>query len=205
MADEEHGLLGLPELVLQPALAGHVEVVVRLVEEQQLVRSGEQGLQHQALLLAAGQRRRRAVRRLVERDAERGHADLVPDGLQLVAARVSPVDDRLGVPHLGGLVVVLQHGVLRLLDRLAGRREGRGGGGEEEVADRGFVTDLAHELAHDAHAARTAHHALVRLEIAGDDAEERGLAGAVRPDQGGLGAVGDLEGHAVEELGAVRK
>ncbi len=56
MADEEHRLAGLGQLPLQPALAGDVEVVVRLVEQEHLVGAAQQRLEHQPLLLAAGQR-----------------------------------------------------------------------------------------------------------------------------------------------------
>ena len=203
VADEEHGLLRLVELGLKPALARDVEVVVRLVEEQQFVGAGEEGLEDQPLLLAAGQARRRAVLCAVERQAEGSHADLVPDGLDVVAAGVAPVDDRLGVVHLGGLVVVLHHGELRLVHGTRGGGQGRRGRGDQEVADRGVVPDLAHELAHDAHVAGAADHAFIGNEVAGNDPEQRGLAGSVRPDQRRLGAVRDLERHPVEQLGAV--
>ena len=203
VADEEHGLLRVVQLRLEPALARDVEVVVRLVEEQQLVGAGEEGLEHQPLLLAAGEARRRAVLRAVERQAEGGHADLVPDGLDVVAAGVAPVHDRLCVLHLGGLVVVLQHGQLRLVDGARGGRQRGRGRGHQQVTDRGVVPDLADELAHDAHVAGPADHAFVGDEVAGDDPKQRGFARSVRPDQRGLGAVRDLEGHTVEQLGAV--
>ena len=50
-------------------LPGHVEEVVRLVEQQHLVRAAQQRLEREALLLAAGQRREIAVLRPVVRDA----------------------------------------------------------------------------------------------------------------------------------------
>ena len=127
VADEEHGLLRLVQLGLEPALARDIEVVVRLVEEQQFVGAGEECLEDQPLLLAAGEARRRAVLCAVEGQAEGGHADLVPDGLDVVAAGIAPVHDRLGVAHLGGLVVVLQHGELCLVDGAARRRPGPAG------------------------------------------------------------------------------
>ncbi len=203
VADEEHGLLRLVELGLKPALARDVEVVVRLVEEQQFIGAGEEGLEDQPLLLAAGEARRRAVLCAVERQAEGRHADLVPDGLDVVAAGVAPVHDRLGVVHLGGLVVVLHHGEFRLVHGTRGGGQGRRSRGNQEVADRGVVPDLAHELAHDAHVAGAADHAFIGNEVAGNDPEQRGLAGSVRPDQRRLGAVRDLERHPVEQLGAV--
>ncbi len=55
VGDEQHGLAGLREPLLQPALAGDVEVVVGLVEQQHLVGAAQQRLQHEPLLLAAGE------------------------------------------------------------------------------------------------------------------------------------------------------
>ena len=139
----------------------------------------------------------------VEGNSQGGHADLVPDGLDVVSAGVSPVHDRLRILHLGGLVVVLHHGQLGVLHGLGSGREAGLGSGNQEVADGGFVTDLAHELPHDAHVSGTAHHAFVSGEVAGNDLEQGGLARSVGPDQRRFGAIGDLEGHPVEQLGAV--
>ena len=58
VADEQDRLGRLADPLLQPGLAGHVEEVVRLVEQQHLVGPAQQELQHQPLLLAAGQRAR---------------------------------------------------------------------------------------------------------------------------------------------------
>ncbi|MCY1230932.1 hypothetical protein D9M72_433660 [compost metagenome] len=203
MADEENGLLGLVQLGLEPALARDVEVVIRLIEEQQLVGTGKECLQHQPLLLAAGKARRRAVLRAVERQSQRGHADLVPDGLDVVAAGVPPVHDRLGVLHLGGLVVVLHHGHLGVVHGAGSGRQGGRRRGDEEVADCGVIPDLAHELAHDAHVPGPADHAFIRHKVAGNDTEKRGLARSVGSDQSRLGAVRNLEGHPVQQLRAV--
>ena len=57
VADEQDGLRGLHEPILQPPLRGHVEVVVGLVEEEHLVGSAQQRLEHHPLLLAARQGR----------------------------------------------------------------------------------------------------------------------------------------------------
>jgi hypothetical protein len=53
VADEEHCLFGLIEFAFKPALARNVEVVVRLVQKQQLIRTSEEGLQHQPFLFAS--------------------------------------------------------------------------------------------------------------------------------------------------------
>ena len=54
-------LSGLADPLLEPDLAGHVEEVVGLVEQQHLVGAAQQELQHQPLLLAAGERAQLAV------------------------------------------------------------------------------------------------------------------------------------------------
>ena len=190
---------------LQPALARDVEVVVRFVQEQQLVGAGEESLKDQPLLLSAGEAGRRAVLGAVEGQAKGRHANLVPDGLDVVAAGVAPVHDGLGVAHLGGFVVVLQHREFGFVHGAGGRGQFRRRGRHQQVAHRRVIPDLAHELAHDAHVSRPANHAFVRNEVAGDDPEQRGLAGSVGPDQRCFAAVRDLEGHAIEQLCAVGK
>ena len=98
--DEQHRLRRGDELVLEPALGGDVEVVVRLVEDEDVLGAAEERLEDQALLLAAGQRGDLAPLRLLEGDAEGGDGAGVPQGLVLVAARVAPVDKGLGVGQL---------------------------------------------------------------------------------------------------------
>ena len=124
VADEQHRLRRLPQRLLEPQLAGHVEVVVRLVEHQHLVRAAEQRLEHHPLLLAAGERAHLAPLRLLERDADRRDRAGVPQDLGLVAAGVGPVGQGLRVAHLGALVVALHHQQLGLLQRLGGRAHG---------------------------------------------------------------------------------
>jgi hypothetical protein len=55
VADVQHRLRRLGQGRLEPALAGHVEVVVRLVEQQHGVRPAQQRLEGEPLLLPAGQ------------------------------------------------------------------------------------------------------------------------------------------------------
>ena len=61
VADVEDRLAGRRQLALEPALAGHVEEVVRLVEQQDVVVAAEQDLEGHPLLLAAGERAQRPV------------------------------------------------------------------------------------------------------------------------------------------------
>jgi len=107
-------------LLLQPALARDVEVVVGLVEQQDLGRAAQQGLKHQPLLLAAGQGANLAPAAALVAHPERGHAAGIPHHLGVIAARVAPLGQRRRVPHLGGLVVALHH------HQLSGIQPGRG-------------------------------------------------------------------------------
>ena len=47
--------------------------------------------------------------------------------------------------------------------------------------------------------------AFLRLEVTGDQPEQRGLARPVRPDQGGGGPLADAEAHVVEQRPPVRQ
>ena len=205
MADEQHRLGRLQQLLLEPALGRHVEVVVRLVEQQHLVRAAEQRLQHEPLLLAAGQRAHLAPLRPLVRHAEGGHRADVPQRLGVVAADVAPVGERLGVAHLDPLVVVLHHRQLGRVERLGGGPDRLRRNGKQQVAHRGLVAHLADELAHHAEPAGPGDGAVVRREVAGDDPQQRGLAGAVGPDQRDLDALADPEGDLVEQPPAVRQ
>ena len=181
VADQQDRLPGLGELLFEPELARHVEVVVRLVEQQGLGRAAQQGLQHQPLLLAAGQRAHRPRAAPVEADAERGDAAGVPEHLRLVAARVTPVGQGRGVPQLRALVVPLRHGPLGGAEPGSGLADPRGGHGHQQVPDGGALpAQPSDELAHDPEPAAGGHRAGLRGQVAGDEPDQRGLAGAVR-------------------------
>ena len=113
VADQQDGLACLGQLLFQPELARHVQVVVRLVEQQDLGRAAQQRLQHEPLLLAAGQRAHAPVAALLVAEAERGDRARVPQHLGLVPARVAPVRQRRRVPQLGRLAVPRPHRVFR--------------------------------------------------------------------------------------------
>ena len=105
VADVQDRLVGLADPPLQPDLAGHVEEVVGLVEQQHLVGAAQEVLQHQPLLLAARQGAQLAVLGAVVGHAEAGDGAHVPRHLELVAAGVGVLRERVGVLHLGLLVV----------------------------------------------------------------------------------------------------
>ena len=205
VADEQHRLRRLAQRLLEPQLAGHVEVVVRLVEHQHLVRAAEQRLEHDPLLLAAGERAHLAPLRLLERDADRRDRAGVPQHLGLVAAGVGPVGQGLRVAHLGALVVALHHQQLGLLQRLGGRAHGGRRDRHQQVAHRRGVPHRPDELAHHPEAAGPADRALVRVDVAGHQAQQRGLAGAVGTDQRDLGAVTDPERDVRQQAPPVRE
>ncbi len=94
MGDRDDGARVVLEEALQPVDALGVEVVGRLVEQQQVGVAEQQPAQRDAALLAAGQRRDVGV---VGRAAQRVHGDL---------------DVALEVPGVGGGDLVLELGLL---------------------------------------------------------------------------------------------
>ena len=207
VGDVEHRLGGLVEPVLEPALAGHVEEVVRLVEQQHLVGAAQQQLQREPLLLAAGQGGQLAVLRPVVGHAERGGAAHVPErprrrtrrrrpsrpapaayrswvfssSLSIIASShaatwsAAGADPRRGRPTAAGRATVRRASLPMTICRITPRPPVR--------VDRPGV----------------------RREVAGDDPQQRGLAGAVGADQRHLRALADPERHVVEEHPAVRE
>jgi hypothetical protein len=205
VTDEQHGLGRVEEPLLEPALGGHVEVVVGLVEHEHLVGTPEQGLENDPLLLAPGQRRHLAPLGPLEGRPEGRHGADVPEGLPLVTADVPPVGEGLRVVELVLLGVALHHRELGALD-LDGRSSDRlGGDGHEEVAHRGVVAHLADELPHDAEPAAAGDRAVGCREVARQDAQQRRLAGAVRADEGDLGTLAHPEGDVAEQAPPVRQ
>ena len=87
-------------------------------------------------------------------------------------------------------------------DRRAQRRRGQR---QRQVVRASIVADHADELAHHAEPAGPRDRPGAHRQVAGDHPQQRGLAGAVRPDQRDLGALADPERHVGEELPAVRQ
>jgi hypothetical protein len=139
----------------------------------------------------------------LERHAEGGGGADVPQHLGVVAAGVTPVGQRLGVGELGLLVVPLHHHELGGVDRPAGLADGRWSEADEQVAHGGVVADRADELPHDAEPALGHDRAGVRLQVTGDDPQQRRLARAVGADQCRLDPVADPEADVGEQLPAV--
>ena len=101
VADQEDRLARRRDPALELELGGDVEEVVGLVEQQHLGVAGEQHLEHEPLALAARERARRAGADVVQPGAHDPAAGGVPLPLELVAAELRPVADRLPEPHPG--------------------------------------------------------------------------------------------------------
>lgn len=177
VGDEQDRLAGLLEPLLQPALAGYVEVVVRLVQEQHLFAAAQQRLQHEPLLLTTGERADLPELRLVVRHSERGHGAHVPQGLELVAVHLGPVRQGLRVGELGRLVVDGHDAVLGLVDLGGDLADAGRCDRHEQISYGRLVAYGAHELAHHAQAATHGDRAAVRFQFAGDQPQQGRLAG----------------------------
>ena len=154
----------------------------------------QQRLEREPLLLAAGQRVQHPVLAALERHAERRHRADVPEHLGVVAAGVAPVGERLRVAQLGLLVVALHHRQLGGVERLAGVAHGRRR--EVDAAGRARSVSSRIEPMNWRITPRPPSRATpppIGAQVAGDEAQQRGLAGAVRADQRGLRAVADPE------------
>ena len=149
VAHVEDGLAGVAELALEPPLAVHVEEVVRLVEQEDVVLAAQQHLQRDALLLAARERSQRPGRGFLERDPDGSREALVPMDLGVVATVLAPVGEGVGVLHR-----VLVGGALRVGEPPRRRAQRRRSQRDEQLARRqrrvGHPIGDADELAHHA-------------------------------------------------------
>ena len=203
MRDKQHRLGRRLQLLFQPPLAGDVEVVVRLIEQEDVVRAPQQRLEHEALLLAAREGGEVAKPRPLERQPQRGDGALVPYRLVLVASGVRVVGERGRVPQLCPKVVVLDDPRLGRVEFEGCLADAARRDLDEQLVDRGARAAVADELVHDAEGAPDRHCSGVRGLVAADDAQQRRLAGAVRADQRGRGAFADAERDLVQQRPAV--
>ena len=199
MRDEDDRGVDRLELALEPLEVLHVEVVRRLVEEEEIRASGKSARERRARQLSAGERAERPVE-LVVGEAEAAHrrCGAVAPG---PSARVLEPGLRLGIaPERRVAVVTVRHRLLEpsqlVLDleqvTRAARARTRGalmsnssGGRWSWSATR--VPFCERELA-----------ALDR-RLARDRAQERRLAGAVRSGEREAVLAPDGEGHVVEQ------
>ncbi len=205
--DQQAATIGAQE-VHQPAGGGRVEEVGRLVEQQQVGALEEQAGQGELGLLAAAEGADAAV----EGDARQAEA-----GDELLGARIGVVVAE-AVERGLRLSEALEGGVERRALGF-GQHSGQGvvfldGGVEaaaaEDVVAHGAVGNhgvlVGHILRQVAEGGRAQHGAAVGGLDAGDDLEQRGLAGAVDADEAGLLAGAERERDVVEhEPGPVRQ
>jgi hypothetical protein len=199
VAGHHDGARVVAQEALEPQDRLEVEVVGRLVEQQQ-VGSREQDLGERDPHLPAARQRRDVVRHLIVDEAE-----AVQDGLgarlELVAAEVlvarldlaEPRDDVVEIVA-GGLEPRAERGELLAEPRhLAGAGAGLG-----EDRSPAQLADVLPEVAQ-RQLPRPLDRAVVGLLLAGDQPEHRGLARAVGPDQADLLAGVDLKRRIDEQ------
>ena len=186
VADHDDGARIAREIALEPERAFEVEIVGRLVEQEQVGLGEEQGGERDAHAPAAGKvragpRLRRGVEAEAGEDARRARlrrmrVDIAEPCVQLGDAV------RIGgalrfVEQLGALAVGGQHG---LDQRLRSARR--------------FLLDAA-----DARALRQRNRSGVGRNLAGDGAKERRLARAVAADEARLRSLGQGQARALDK------
>ncbi len=196
--DEDHGGVERVELALEPLEVRDVEVVRRLVEEEQVGVAAERARERGARQLAAGERPQRTVE-IVVREAEPaqdGRGVVAP----AVAAGVLEPRLRLGVAVERRLVVrAAGHRLLEPRELLLGRDE-VARAGEDVLAQRHRLLERRPLVVQrDARPFLERELAAVLLRLAGEDPQQRRLAGAVRPGERDAVAPLDGERDAVEE------
>ena len=139
VAHQQHRLAGGGELLLQPAFAGHIQVVVRLIEQEHIRGPAQQRLEHQPFLLAAGQGAQFAPAAPLIPDSQGGEGARVPEHLGVVASGVAPFGQGRRITHLGGLVVALHHGQLGRIKPLRRRPQSQRRDRNQQVPDRGVT------------------------------------------------------------------
>ncbi|TWG96354.1 hypothetical protein L615_004300000230 [Nocardioides sp. J9] len=155
-----------------------VEVVGRLVQQEQVDTGGEDDGQAHPVALADRQRGQPPAPVGARAEAGQGDVDtaLGVPGVEPGGGLERPCVGVLGVRLPGGEClrrgVQSVEGVERVADRVA-----------DEVADRAVVGDVE-GLLDQGQRAGAAHRAAVRREVAGEDVQERGLAAAVLADHG---------------------
>ena len=204
VGDQQDGLPRGRDPGLQVELGGDVEEVVGLVEQQHLRVAGEEHVEHEPLALAARELRRAPRADVVEAGADDPAARRVPLALELVAAVLRPVRDRLAEAHAGvGRVAAGGQVALRGEHLLPRGAQPRRGELEQHLADRALVGADADVLRHVGERADVGV-ALQRLQAPGEDPQQRRLADAVGTDQADVLAAADLEGDVGEQHVAAR-
>ena len=177
--DEDHGRVDGLELALEPFEVLDVEVVRRLVEEEQVGTACERACQRRARQLSAGERAERTVEVVLDEPeaAHRGRRAVAPRP----AARVLEPRLRFGVAAEGRVVVcAFGHRGLKAPE-LVLDLEQVARAGQRVLAQRDVELERrALVVERDACALRERELSALNGGLAGDRAEQRRLAGAVR-------------------------
>src|SRR5207245_386534 len=186
------------ELALEPFEALDVEVIGRLVEQEEVGIAAEGAREGRARQLAAGERVELPIEVMLrEAEAADDRRGVIAPA---VPARMLELRLRLGVPSQGCVGVVA--GRHRLLESLQLRldRDEVGRPGEHVLAQRqAALQRWALVMERDARPLLKSQFAALDAGLAGERPEQRRLAGAVRSGQSDAVAPLDLERHAVEE------
>ena len=192
VGDGDHGALVLGEMTLEPFHRLGVQVVRRLVEQQQVRLAEQQAAERHATALAARERRDRRVAR---RAAQRVHRVL---------------DHAVEVPRVGGVDLLLQaRELVRRLLGVVGRelvealheRAQRPDAVEDVFADVARLVEDRLLLEHaDAGAGRERGVAAELLVAARHDRQQRGFARPVVAEHADLGAVHEGQRDVLEHL-----
>ena len=198
VGDEDHRGVERPEHAFEPLERVDVEVVGRLVEQQQIGLRGQRTGERRTRQLAARERREGAVEvALAEPDAAHDRRRAVAP---VVAAGVLEAMLSLGVPaQHRGPVVAVGHGALeRSQLALDGREVGRSG--QDVLAQRPLARSRGPLVVQrDARALFPRELAAVQRRLPGEGAEQGRLARAVRPGQGEPVGPLDLERDVLEQ------
>ena len=177
VADGQHGAAEVENVVLQPLRGAHVEVVSRLVQQEDVRVLEYEPREIHAGLFAAGEQGELAPAHLG------GDVEAVGDAVALVvhvvAAEAAKIVRELVIFFEQRLAAVRGHEALELL-----HSRGHGPQAGVRLAQHvlgGPALGVDGDLAYESHAPPAAYgrRALVGLQLAGEDAEERGLAAAV--------------------------
>ena len=198
VGDEDDRRIERRELVLEPLEALDVEVVRRLVEQQQVGVDRERAREGRAGQLSAGEARERPVEVLVAEAeaAKRPRGTLAPGPATRVLElplRVRVAPQRPLVVRAGGHLALEAPELLLECEQVLRPRDGVLAQREVELARRALVVER------DARALGERQLAALERDLARDRAEQRRLAGPVRARERQAVALSDRERHPVEE------
>ncbi len=206
MRDEQQRFARATEEGVEPFERGHVEMIGRLVQEEQLRILQQQGRQRGAHLPASGQIGG-GPRELRPRESEPTEDLLRPvPAVELLVVRKLLVQFCELAAQLDLLLLRRRLRQSRLHGGKAPLQPGApGDAGEHPIDDRSGrqLRKLLRQIP-GARPVHELHGAPVRLDLAGEDLQQGALAAAIRADQAGAVVVAEREARAVEEhLGPV--